>query len=130
MAITAIAALIPAASAAEPRARCAPGHGRSAATDLDTAAPYTRATAARRNASAAAADMHIWGAAATDMRSTTATRAHTAGCRATGCRGVPLAMLLGEACGRRNHWQNQRHGSGGTQNFKADHYRLHLRDTA
>src|SRR5207302_6935979 len=139
MTITAIAALIPAASAAEPRARRA---GRSAATDLDAAAPYARATADHTGSSAtahagtaadthlrgtAATDMHIWGTAATDMRSTTATatRAHTAG-----CRRVPPAMLLGEACGRRNHWQNQRHGSGGTQNFKADHYRLHLRDTA
>src|SRR5437588_769127 len=100
MTITAIAALIPAASAAEPRAR------RSAATDLDAAAPYARATADHTGSSAtahagtaadthlrgtAATDMHIWGTAATDMRSTTATRAHTAG-----CRRVPPAMLLGE----------------------------------
>src|SRR6266576_3245234 len=64
-------------------------------------------------------------AAATHMRSTAATCACSRG------SGTRLAIRnLGDACGWRQHWQNQRHCSNGTQNFKTDHCRLHTRDTA
>src|ERR1700676_3944625 len=46
-----------------------------------------------------------------------------------GGTGSGAVGILGEACGRGHHRQNQGHCGSGTQNLKADHRRLHLRDT-
>jgi hypothetical protein len=94
-----------AATAAEPRAR------RAAAT---SAKPRPRRAHAGTNPRTRRATTHT--------RDTAATCAWRSDARLT-CK-----RILGEACGRRYHWQNQRHSRSGTQNFKTDHCRLHTRD--
>jgi hypothetical protein len=83
---------------------------------MDTAAT---ATAHARRKTAAAADARRTTPAPADARRS-----------ADGCSGFPGRLVLGEACGRHGHRQNQGDRSDGTQNFWTDHGRLHQGDTA
>jgi hypothetical protein len=107
------------AATAEPRTR-------RAATATAKPRPWRAAAATNpRTRRTAAVKPRPRRAAATHMRGTAATWAGSRGSRAR------LAIRnLSEACGWRQHWQNQRHCRSGTQNFKTDHCRLHTRDTA
>src|SRR5712664_3618925 len=100
--------------------------GRTAATAAAKTRPRRAAAGTKPRSRSAAADMDtrtaLAEAAANDVLRSAAT------CADASARLTPIGHL-GEACGRRHHWQNQRHCRSGTQNFKTDHCRLHTRDT-
>src|SRR5216683_2394762 len=98
----------------------------SAATHGNTASAAKPWAGSRAHRWRAAAHMNTTASAHAHAQRTAAATAHMRGTAATHySRRVAAGRVLGEACGRHSHRQNQGYCSDGTQNFRTDHGRLH-----